>query len=338
MEKQKSLKSLIIGGVAATAVVAGMAAFTLTPNIVSAQDVEAPDRQEERAGFRDRAGDRDSARGEKGAEHSQHLAEALGISVDELDAAQATVAEAAIAQAVADGLITQEQADRMAERAGDSGGRMPMMGGPGRGGSEGSGIDHEALLASELGISVDELQAAQEEARQAGIDQAVADGNLTAEEADLMQAGHALREYIDHEAIMEDVLGLTMDELKAAREEGVSIKICWQSKGWIEKQSRKPCRARMTMRLPRQSQMVSLPKHRLMPFRMAKASADAVVSSPALVDMVAEAVTTAARADSNTVKTPNVETGSTAVMARVLRPARRSKVHGRSLHRMVMIT
>ena len=224
MEKQKSLKSLIIGGVAATAVVAGMAAFTLTPNIVSAQDVEAPDRQEERAGFRDRAGDRDSARGEKGAEHSQHLAEALGISVDELDAAQATVAEAAIAQAVADGLITQEQADRMAERAGDSGGRMPMMGGPGRGGSEGSGIDHEALLASELGISVDELQAAQEEARQAGIDQAVADGNLTAEEADLMQAGHALREYIDHEAIMEDVLGLTMDELKAAREEGVSIK------------------------------------------------------------------------------------------------------------------
>ena len=45
MEKQKSWKSLIIGGVAATAVVASVAAFTLTPNIVSAQDVAAPEAQ-----------------------------------------------------------------------------------------------------------------------------------------------------------------------------------------------------------------------------------------------------------------------------------------------------
>ncbi len=229
MEDKKSFKSLIIGGVAATAVVAGMAAFTLTPNIVNAQDAEAPDTQSERSGFRGNAGERGGERGfgergDKGAEHSQYLADALGISVDELDAAQAVVAEAAIAQAIEDGAITQEQADRMAERAGDSGGRMPIMGGHGRDGFDKGGVDHEALLAAELGISVEDLQAAQEEARQAGIDQAIADGNLTAEEADLMQAGHALREYIDHEAIMEEVLGLTMDELQAAREEGVSIK------------------------------------------------------------------------------------------------------------------
>lgn len=233
MEKQKSLKALIIGGAAATAVAAGVAVFTLTPNVVSAQDVQAPDTHGERAGFRGRTGERGAergssergigVRGEKGTEHSQHLADALGISADELDAAQAAVAEAAVAQAVEDGLITQEQADRMAERAGDFGGPRPMMGGHGRGGLV-SGIDHEALLADELGISVDEVQAAQEEARQAGIDQAVADGYLTAEEADLMQAEHAFRAYFDHEAIMEEVLGLSMDELKAAREEGVSIR------------------------------------------------------------------------------------------------------------------
>jgi ribosomal protein L19E/biotin operon repressor len=233
MEKQKNLKALIIGGVAATAVAAGVAAFTLMPDVVSAQAVQAPDTQGEQAGFRGRIGERGAERGfgergigdrgEKGAEHSQHLADALGISADELDAAQAAVAQAAIAQAIEDGLITQDQADRMARRAGNFGGPRPMMGRHGRGGF-GSGIDHEAQLADELGISVDELQAAQEEARQAGIDQAVADGYLTAEEADLMQAGHALRAYIDHEAIMEEVLGLSMDELKAAREEGVSIR------------------------------------------------------------------------------------------------------------------
>ena len=57
----------------------------------------------------------------------------------------------AIAQAVEDGVITQDQADRMAERAGNFGGRMPMMGGHGRDGFDKDGVDHEALLADELG-------------------------------------------------------------------------------------------------------------------------------------------------------------------------------------------
>jgi hypothetical protein len=237
MEKQKSLKSLIIGGVAATAVVASVAAFTLAPNVVSAQDVETPDAQGQREGFRGPGGERRGSdrefgeRGDKGAEHGQYLADALGIPVDELDAAQAVVADATIAQAVEDGVFTQEQADQMAERSGDSGGRMPMRGGHGKGGFDKGGADHEALLATELGISVDELQAAQEEVRQAGIDQAIADGDLTAEEADLMQAGHALREYIDHEAVMEQVLGMTLEELKTAREEGVNIRELLEEQG-----------------------------------------------------------------------------------------------------------
>jgi hypothetical protein len=236
MEKQKSWKSFVVGGVAATAVVASVAAFTLTPNIVSAQDATTQaDGQSQRSGVRGRGGERGFGergdKAEKGADHSQYLAEALGITVDELDAAQAAVAEAAIAQAVEDGTITQEQADRMAERAGDFGGRMPMMGGHGRGGFDKGGVDHEALLADELGITVDELQAAQDQARQAELDQAVADGNLTAEEADLMVAGQALREYIDHEAILAQVLGMTADELEAAHEEGVNIRDLLEEQG-----------------------------------------------------------------------------------------------------------
>ena len=119
----------------------------------------------------------------------------------------------------------------MAERAGDFGGRAPMMGGHGRGGFDKGGVDHEALLADELGISVEELQAAQEQARQAGLDQSVADGNLTAEEADLMMAGQALREYIDHEAILAQVLGMTADELEAAHEEGMNIRDLLEEQG-----------------------------------------------------------------------------------------------------------
>ena len=229
MEKQKSWKSLIVGGVAATAVVASVAAFTLTPNIVSAQDATTQaDGQSQRSGVRGNGGERGMGergdKADKGADHNQYLADALGITVDELDAAQAAVAEAATAQAVEDGTITQEQADRMAERAGNFGGRMPMMGGHGRGGFDKGGVDHEALLADELGVTVEELQVAQEQARQAKLDQAVADGNLTAEEADLMVAGQALREYIDREAILAQVLGMTADELEAAHEEGVNIR------------------------------------------------------------------------------------------------------------------
>jgi hypothetical protein len=52
----------------------------------------------------------------------QKLAEQLGISVDELKAARQAVAEAGIAEKVASGEITQEQADRMLEalRNGDA--------------------------------------------------------------------------------------------------------------------------------------------------------------------------------------------------------------------------
>jgi cytochrome b len=79
---------------------------------------------------------------------------------------------------------------------------------------------YQELLAAELGISVEELEAAQEAVRATIQAQAVEDGLITQEQADLMDAAKALREYIDPEAIMADVLGLTTAELEAAREEG----------------------------------------------------------------------------------------------------------------------
>jgi ABC-type amino acid transport substrate-binding protein len=55
-----------------------------------------------------------------------------------------------------------------------------------------NGIDYQALLASALGISVDDLQAAYAKAYNTRIDQAVTDGSLTQEQADLMKGRYAL--------------------------------------------------------------------------------------------------------------------------------------------------
>jgi hypothetical protein len=56
------------------------------------------------------------ARGDMMEQHQAYLAEALSITVEELQAAQEEAHAAMVAQAVEDGVITQEQADLMAAR------------------------------------------------------------------------------------------------------------------------------------------------------------------------------------------------------------------------------
>ncbi len=143
------------------------------------------------------------------------LAEALGISVEELQEAQAAATEAALAEAVEAGLLTQEQADWLAEGAGF--GFLGRMGFGHRGLAAGS--DYQALLAEALGISVDELQAAQQAAHAAGLEQAVEDGLITAEQAEMSQARQALMDYIDKEALMAGALGISVEELQEYKAE-----------------------------------------------------------------------------------------------------------------------
>ena len=82
------------------------------------------------------------------------------------------------------------------------------------------GDNDQSDLADALGITVEELQAAQAKAQAARLAQAVEDGTLTQDQANLMLAMQALRGVIDHEAIMADALGLTVDELQAAMTDG----------------------------------------------------------------------------------------------------------------------
>jgi len=84
-------------------------------------------------------------------------------------------------------LITQAQADALKIKSGG----MPF----GRGHDGWFGldrIDFNSLLAEELGITVGELSAAQVKAQDAQIDQAVTDGRITQEQADLMKGRRAL--------------------------------------------------------------------------------------------------------------------------------------------------
>jgi hypothetical protein len=128
------------------------------------------------------------------------LAQGLGITVDELEAAQTAVQEAMLAQLVEDGTITQEQLDEMLEMRALHDLAKEIF----------SRDDAQAVIAEELGLTVEELAAARDEgthiydlaeeqgiemdtlmtavfeARTAAFDQAVADGLLTQEQADLL--------------------------------------------------------------------------------------------------------------------------------------------------------
>lgn len=126
------------------------------------------------------------------------LAEALGISESDLQAAYLKAANAGLDQAVEKGLLTQTQADNLRQRleAATADGRGFRLGGRGVEFLRGGDIDGEALLADALGITVDDLQAAYAKAEASALSQAVADGQLTQDQADLVTAQRAFREYL----------------------------------------------------------------------------------------------------------------------------------------------
>jgi len=102
-----------------------------------------------------------------------------------------------------------------------------------RGGPMGGGAN-DTYLAEALGITAAELQTAQQTAFEAGIDQALAKGLITQAQADALKQGSGAfgrfggREMhgffglagdttIDPNALLADALGITTDELQAAR-------------------------------------------------------------------------------------------------------------------------
>jgi len=133
--------------------------------------------------------------GPDGRVSDENLAAALGIDADKLTAAYETANAEYLKQAVAAGLLTQEQADQYS-----ADGRTGLRGLHGT--ADGT-IDYDAILAGALGISVEKLQAAFQAASAAGIDQAVTDGRMTQAQADLAKGQYALQNDAKFRAAMQ---------------------------------------------------------------------------------------------------------------------------------------
>ena len=87
----------------------------------------------------------------------------------------------------------------------------------------GTGFDYDGYLADELGVTVEELHAARQAAHEAALEQAVAEGMITEEQADLILAGQALRQYIDPQEILSEAFGIEAADIEAARESGTPL-------------------------------------------------------------------------------------------------------------------
>jgi hypothetical protein len=134
-----------------------------------------------------------------------YLLEALGITQEQYTAATTKANEAAIQQALDRGVITQAQADAL-KRAGSRGlGMLLRLTGS-------ADVDQKALLAQALGITAEQLEAARVKAQEARLAQAVKDGRLTQEQADLMKARQALAKYVQEKGFYADAVAKAVQD------------------------------------------------------------------------------------------------------------------------------
>jgi hypothetical protein len=158
--------------------------------------------------------------GEGLAADGTYLAEALDITVEELDAAKEEALGAALEQAVADGLITQAQADDILSNGGGWGWHGLSL-----------TLDMESYLADALGISITELETAKNEAHEAAVNAALEAGTITQEQADYLLAKQAVKSAVDGGSLVAGVLGLTAEEYETARAEGTSLETLIEEAG-----------------------------------------------------------------------------------------------------------
>jgi hypothetical protein len=217
MNKSNQKTTILISGVIVAALAFGSIALMNTYNVKAADEgitptPQSPNPQDGKGGFRGNP-----------ANEQKYLAEALGITEDELTAAQQTATEAAITEAVEQGIITQEQADKMLNNEnGLPGIGFLRRGRPGESQTENT-IDYDALLADALGITTDELKTARETARDNMQAEAIANGDISQDQEDLIKIRQALSSYIHPEELQAEALGITTDELKAYREARTSM-------------------------------------------------------------------------------------------------------------------
>jgi hypothetical protein len=85
------------------------------------------------------------------------------------------------------------------------------------------GEARQEALADALGIPVEELEEAQQQARETMIEEAVANGLLSEEQAEMSLSLGELKAFVDRHALVAEALGISSEELEAAREDGTTM-------------------------------------------------------------------------------------------------------------------
>ena len=131
----------------------------------------------------------------------EDLAAALGISVEDLSAAEEMAFTAAVEAALEAEYITDSQAETLKTGSASFRSLYRYLSE-----TERAEFEQDAYLAEALGISAEELEVAYEAVKQARIDALVADGTITQEQADLQAAYAALRGSTTFEAAMKQAM------------------------------------------------------------------------------------------------------------------------------------
>jgi len=196
VDVKKKIGVAVAGSLAVAAVVAAVG-FGI-PSIVQAQTATPP-----ATGMQGATPPAAPNQAVQGKTHAAYLAQALGISETDLQAAQVKAHNAAIDAAVKAGNITQSQADAL--KNGSRGLRLDLGV---------SAAYQQKLQADALNTTVDKLQAAELTAQNSELAQAVTDGRITQAQADMRVARQALQKYIADK-------GLFASAVQAAVTDGV---------------------------------------------------------------------------------------------------------------------
>jgi len=193
MKLKEKVAAALMAGVSVAACVA-ILNFGL-PSLASAQSATPPAQ-----GTNPPAAGNQVAPGRNGrtfVNPQQYLADALGKTLADLQAAQVKARNAEIDAAVKAGTITQSQADAL--KSGQRGRRYNLGV---------TAADARKYLADALGITVGDLTSAENKAFKAELDQAVKDGRLTQAQEDLRIAERALQQYV----VTKDVFTATVNQ------------------------------------------------------------------------------------------------------------------------------
>ena len=202
MSFRKILPLFVVGAIAIAGIL-GVAAYQPVAAQATTPTPSAPATQANPANPAAPLKDWGGKGGMRGGYSEQDLATALGIDLTTLQAAEKSAQAEALKQAVTAGLITQAQADEITARGGH-------FGDFGHFGA--SGIDYNALLAKALGISTDQLQAGFVKAYNTAIDNAVTNGNMTQDQADLAKGRFALENNSKYQSSMQSAYQVAVQQ------------------------------------------------------------------------------------------------------------------------------